>query len=68
MKDVLIFIGSWFLMGLFFALVGYVFSGFEYTYSQCLAHPGVWCCTVLFGWMPATYIVVSKSEKQHEQK
>ena len=44
-------------MGLFIALVGYVFSGFTVSYPECLNHPATWAFTLFFGWLPGIKLV-----------
>lgn len=56
LKEIIIFCMGWFLMGLFFAFVGYVFGGLETPFTKCLNHPGTWIVTATVGWIPGVYI------------
>lgn len=56
LKQTIIFIISWILMGFVFAFVVWMFQGFQIAFNECLTYEGVWMITLFLGWIPGTII------------
>ena len=56
LKKISIFLTAWIVMGFVIAFIPFMFQGFEVPFTKCHQYEGVWCVTVILGWIPAAII------------
>lgn len=65
MKNVLNFFLTWYCFWVFTVSIAYLAQGCEIPFCKCFQYEATWIMSIIFGWVPAVYVVLPDEQKKN---